>query len=130
MGKTCNGFTLLEILVVIILMGVIAAFGIPSYTNMTEKSDEKDGRFNLEVIAAAMENYDVRNAGYPPAGMPQVADINTILNLGIVEQNMDFACTTVVGFTCTADSPDGWSLVIVAADNGVVSCAAGPCPTL
>jgi len=130
MLKTIKGFTLIEILIVVILLGVIAGFGIPSYNNAREKSDEREGEFSLSVIAAAMENYEYRNAGYPAASLPQIDDINTTLNLGILEQNMDYDCTSSSAtFTCTAISTYGWELDISNTSNGVVRCSVVTCPT-
>ena len=130
MLKIIKGFTLIEIMVVVILLGVIAGFGIPSYNNAREKADEREGKFSLSVIASAMENYEYRNAGYPVANLPQIDDINTTLNLGILEQTMDYDCTSSSAtFTCTTVSSYGWELDISDTSSGVVRCSVVTCPT-
>jgi len=136
MRKYQNAFTLIELMIVVILLGIIAAFGIPNYGKSHDRVNEKTGQYNLSVIDSAMEMYRMRNAGYPnPAGVAalDLDDINTILSLGIIEQNMTYACidddddTT---FSCTA-AEGGWTLRIADIDDGNVCCStAGLCPTI
>lgn len=38
MIKNERGFTIMELLVVIVIIGVLAAIGVPAYNNMTNKA--------------------------------------------------------------------------------------------
>ena len=126
MTKTRKAVTLMEILLVVVLVGIIAAFGIPSYTKSIERADAREAADNLRMIASAMELYRTEEGGYP-VGLPQVVNINTVLNLNIIEQNMDYNCTTAAGYTCTAVvSSGGWAIEIVAGGDPV--CSFGACP--
>jgi len=132
MRKSQNAFTIIELLIVVILLGIIAVFGIPNYDKSRAAIAEKDGAKNLGVIATAMEVYRVRNEGYPTVGLPNVAAINRDLNLGVIEQNIVYSCASVLfAYTCTANPDDyAWSLTISQTDAGIPVCVGGPCPSL
>jgi len=120
---------------VVVLLGVIAAFGMPNYTRAREKADEREAVANLRMVVHALELYKNRNGGYPGFDMPQAGDINTTLNLGIIEQNMDYNCVVAgADNTCTAVSPYGWQVQYSTATkaNGVYCSVAGcpSCPAL
>ena len=142
MQKFKNAFTLVELMIVVVLLGMIAAFGIPNYSKSHDRVNEKTGQYNLSVIDSAMEMYRIRNAGYPdPGGLPDptvtisnISEINAALSLGIIEQNMTYACTDDddnTTFSCTA-AEGGWTLSITQADDGIVCCLGGAnlCPTI
>jgi len=134
MQKFQNAFTLIELMIVVVVLAIIAGYGIPNYNKSQERVDEKDGKNNLETIASAMEMYRVRNAGYPdPPAALTLNDINTTLYLGIVAQNMTYNCAddnNTTTFSCTA-AEGGWTLRVTQADDGIVCCStAGLCPTV
>jgi len=137
MQKSQNAFTLIELVIVIVLLAIIAGYGIPTFTKSQERVDERDGEFNLGTIASAMEMYRMRNEGYPdPPGVAplNLDDINTTLYLGIIAQDMTYVCAddnNTTTFSCTA-AEGGWTLRITQADNGIVCClgAANLCPTI
>ena len=63
-----KGFTLIEILLVIIIIGIIAAVAIPSFTNMTTRNNTAKAKADLRSLQVAVENYYLYNASaYPPA---------------------------------------------------------------
>ena len=135
MPKSQNAFTLVELLIVVIILGFIAAFGIPSYTKSRARTVEKDAAYNLGVIAEAMEMFKIRNDEQYTLGstLDNVGEINATLSLGIIEQDMVYSCTgngTI--FTCTANPSDyTWNVEVSDTDAGTPVCAAGPaCPTL
>jgi type IV pilus assembly protein PilE len=57
MPKKIRGFTLIEAMIVVAILGVIIAFGYPSYRDQVMKSRRADGKaFTLE-IADRLERY-------------------------------------------------------------------------
>jgi len=135
MQKSQNAFTLIELMVAVIILGIIAAFGIPNFSKSQERVVERDGEYNLSTIASAMEMNRVRNDGVYPLGsaLDNIGEINTTLSLGVIEQGIVYSCTgngTI--FTCTANPSNyTWNVKVSDTDSGNPVCAAPPvCPTL
>ena len=61
MGK--KGFTLTEILVVVIIIAVLAALAIPRYIKSVETGRAKEARVNLNLILTAQKLYSLDHSG-------------------------------------------------------------------
>ncbi len=57
MMKNERGFTIMELLVVIVIIGVLAAIGVPAYNNMTKKAKETACQANVRTIHTAAGMY-------------------------------------------------------------------------
>jgi len=57
MMKNERGFTIMELLVVIVIIGVLAAIGVPAYNNMIEKARTTACQANRRTIATAAGMY-------------------------------------------------------------------------
>ena len=72
-----NGFSLVELSVVVIIIGVLAAFGIPRMLKSVERSKASESFKYLAAIRAAQERYQARQGTYASAqgnlDMEQVA---------------------------------------------------------
>ena len=64
MIKNERGFTIMELLVVIVIIGVLAAIGVPAYNNMTTRARETACDANKRTIATAVGMYYVDNGSY------------------------------------------------------------------
>lgn len=62
--KDRNGFTLVELTVVIVLVGVVAAFGVPRFVKSVERSRAAEAVSYLAAVRAAQENYHAREGTY------------------------------------------------------------------
>ena len=65
MRRCQNGFTLIEMLVVIAIIGILASLAIPNMTKARNKAKEAEVKANLHVIQAALERFYTDNAQYP-----------------------------------------------------------------
>ena len=65
--KKVTGFTMIELLVVITLLGLIAAIALPSYGNYVKKTRRKDAQADLVNISNALERYYTANNTYATA---------------------------------------------------------------
>ncbi|MBI5024536.1 MAG: prepilin-type N-terminal cleavage/methylation domain-containing protein [Candidatus Omnitrophica bacterium] len=134
MNSREQSFTLMELMIVVVIIGVIAGFAIPSYQKAIEKNEEKTAVVKLQTIRAGMKIYLAKNGGYPAFDMATVTAINANLGLSVVADTMTYQClqndngeTNV----CTATSPDSsWSIHWHdPGGNGLIHCGAGTCPT-
>ena len=64
-GKT-YGFTLLELMIVVAIIGVLAALAIPKYRDMIEKSREGATKGNIGAIMSSLAIYYSDNKGAWP----------------------------------------------------------------
>lgn len=125
-----NAFSLMELMVVVTIVAVIAAFGIPNYQKSVDLSIAKDAVNNLKLIGAAQQLYYARNgSSYPSGGPVDVFQINTNLHLSILQQQgVTYSCSGNTS-VCTA-TRGSWtySITLPAASGAVPTCSAGTCP--
>jgi prepilin-type N-terminal cleavage/methylation domain-containing protein len=100
------GFSLLEVIIVIIIIGVCVAFGFPNYITSTELARTANARNNLMAIYSAEQNYNNNNGSYcyntGAGSCDNIADINTKLGLQIQDDGTyTFNCPNASS-TCTA----------------------------
>ena len=82
-----KGFTLVEIMIVVAIIGLLAAIGIPSFTKARDNSREKSCINNLRMIAAGTEQHMMDNnvtaatlteaVAYIKSGLPVCAAAGT-----------------------------------------------------
>ena len=80
-----KGFTLIEILVVIVIVGILAALTLPNYMAIKEKTLDREAKANLALIRAAEKIYKMEEGNYyPSSGSISTIDvINTNLRLSL-----------------------------------------------
>jgi general secretion pathway protein G len=65
--KKQKGFTLVELMVVIIILAVLTGIAIPSYLALRNRAREQATRSEMQNMATALEIYNADNVGYPDA---------------------------------------------------------------
>lgn len=70
MGKYIKGFTIVELLVVIAVIGTIAAIGFISTKNARDKGVDARRKQDLKALSAALVSYYTDHESYPPACSP------------------------------------------------------------
>lgn len=62
--KPC-GFTLLELLVVVAIIGLLASYVAPRYFSQVEKSEIKVARAQIDALEKALDQYRLDTGHYP-----------------------------------------------------------------
>ncbi len=75
-----RAFTILEILVAIIMVGILAGLALPQFSIIKERALDKEAKANLVLIRAAQNVYHLENNAYC-GSCSTTLDINTNLKL-------------------------------------------------
>ena len=123
-----KGFSMIEIVVVLIIVGILAAFTIPVFVNVIEQTKAQSAKSNLLAIAAAQQKYFEDNNAYCTASCTTTATINNNLHLGISD-TVNYSCAAAgANYTCSwNDGTDTLTLAVNAAGTGVSVTCAGVC---
>lgn len=63
--KEEKGFTLIEIMVVLVILGVLAAISVPVYSNYVRKAKLNEAISNVEAVANAIRIYRMETGKWP-----------------------------------------------------------------
>ena len=86
-----KGFTLLELLIVVIIIGILATFAIPQYLKAVERAKGSKARHNMSLISEAEKMYRADNDTYLAAGdTPGTTDLNDYVELLDVDADDDW----------------------------------------
>lgn len=77
-------------MVVVILIGIIAAFALPNYSKSIQKAHERDAVVQLMAIHAACKIYYAQAGQYPSAPL-DIDGINEQFGLNVIGNGMTYA---------------------------------------
>ena len=88
MMKTKSGFTLVEILIVVVILGILAAIVIPQFTSASTEAKESALRSNLQAVRAQIQLYKIHHGDdLPTVGNATFEECM----IGLTDKNGDVA---------------------------------------
>ena len=105
-SKNNSGFTLLELLVSIIIIGVLASIALPSLLGQTNRAKQTEAKLNLSSLNKAQQVFYLENNEF----VSNVAEIGK-LGIGIVPESANYSITF-------ANPAEGAGVVMIANAKG------------
>ena len=82
--KSQKGFTLIELMIVVVIIGILAALAIPRFMRATTKSKQSEAKQILKQIYTMQQTYRQQNDTYwTPAGVAGSATPNAFAQIGV-----------------------------------------------
>jgi len=120
-----TAFTLIELLIVVAILGIIAAVGTPIYNGFIKSTKETTAKNSLRSIGLVETDYFSENNQYLTTGVNTTANINTNLFKGKKTLNEDSdrggytysIVSTTEGYKATATPSGGSDLIRYCVDH-------------
>jgi general secretion pathway protein G len=108
--KRQKGFTLVELVVVIVVMSVLTGVAIPGYITLKDRARESGTKSSMRNVATALELYRIEEGGYPASGPGLLAEegyINIVPEKDLWENEYIYNSGEEDSYTYTSTGVDG-----------------------
>jgi len=130
-GEGQRGFSLIEILVVILIIGVLAAIALPAFLGHRSKGQDSSAKSAARNLVSAIESFYATNKTY--VGASSDDDVTKSGVFGTSNGEADITNATATGYTIVGMSASGNRFTIAKAGSTVTrSCStknSGACPS-
>ncbi len=115
-----KGFTLLELIVVIIIIGVLASLAAPQYFKVTERARAAEGVSLLSLLRGSQIRYYVEQASY--SASLALLDASYTAPKYFATITVANSSTGLASVTRNATQQSYGAYVLAISDAGVISC--------
>ena len=120
MLRNSKGFTLIELMIVVVIIGILAAIAIPNFISMQDRAREGSVKSNMHTVQLAVEDFAVQNDGTYPLAADGPA-VEALLPGGAVPNNPFTGVPATVGWGAAAATQGDMGYVIPALNQYDIS---------
>lgn len=93
-----TGFTLIEIMIVVVILGIVAAIAYPSYTRYVQRANEAEAQGLIMDLASRLEAHRAQRFSYQGATVASLspelnANTNYTTTLALANSNQTYTIT-------------------------------------
>lgn len=121
-----SGFTLIEVLIVVVIMAVLAATIIPQFSASTDDAKTSSLQFNMHTLRSQIELYRVHHNEYPELKDGKLEQLTSSTNAGgTIGTGKDFPYGPYITGDLPANSFNDDNSVVVGTGAAKVGTAGG-----
>jgi prepilin-type N-terminal cleavage/methylation domain-containing protein len=108
MHRNEKGFTLMELMVVIVIVAILAAVAVPLYINYVKDALRTDAKAAIGAIVTAEQSYYLKSSQDSPGSPKYAVSVDDLIAKGFLNQGFkaDVETRWTVAITTTATSFD------------------------
>jgi type IV pilus assembly protein PilA len=125
--RDADGFSLIELLVVVLIIGILAAIAIPSLLDQTTKANDAAAETQVGTLQTAIKTYAIEHSGsYAGATLATLQAIEPTLRDKVTAVAKEVGSPTATGFTIESEAVGSGDVYKLKNAEGAITRSCSP----